>query len=227
MTSTAIAPSATIAPRTARHSFSREEYVCQFPWPADAMLQCGGQPIHPRVPASGRPAFFEAFPRASTNGVDAYLRGEGDTLAAAEADAWAQQQAQVACAAAGPHRFVRVPGREDGYAECVVCAVRARAFEPTTRCHTCGIPAHYGQDKDDNWYCKPHAEALPEELQPAWRRELRAMEEELEANPLTAEDISACITGLAAALGIDTPSADPIVRASETATTMGAGSSTE
>lgn len=89
-------------PGTAEHRLSsllgdNTEYSPECAWPEECMVQWG----HGLVPAV---PFFEAFPAGS------FIRGEGDTIADAERDAFAQYQRDMGCRHIwGRHR----PGTKD------------------------------------------------------------------------------------------------------------------
>lgn len=74
---------------TPEHEFStllgrNPEYHPQCAWPENCMVQWG-HGIVPAVP------FFEAFPKGT------FIRGEGETIAAAERSAFEQYQRDIAC----------------------------------------------------------------------------------------------------------------------------------
>jgi hypothetical protein len=74
------------------------------PWPDDCRVQWGGSGIVITDAGSYGTAFFEAFPGDGSAG---FLRGEGETLEAAETDAFARYSRQRACHVAGGHAWTR------------------------------------------------------------------------------------------------------------------------
>lgn len=107
-------------------------------------------------------AFFEAFPQAPKT----FIRGEGATVAEAEANAFTNLQRYLACPG---HEFER-RGYTNGAGFCRHCGLfKSKAFEPTTLCCQCETPTNHGQDKNGNWWCKTCYPKMPRETWPAWR----------------------------------------------------------
>lgn len=131
------------------------EYLCRCEWPADCFVQCGGDGIvftggrfdeiirdpksagpvvaavlsgvesvnAPGVPAFYRTAFFEAFPRDP----DTFVRGEGETIEAAESAAWFRFEKHRACSG---HEYER-RGYTNGAGFCIHCGMfKSGAFSP-------------------------------------------------------------------------------------------------
>jgi len=137
-------------------SASVDTYTCQHEWPANCHVQAGDSGIVFTNDGSGsyRTAFFEAFPRSP----DTFIRGEGETVAAAEESAWKKYQAIVACTG---HEFER-HGYPNGCGTCKHCGLFATdVFEPTTLCVTCGVPSYFAFDVDGNEYCEAHQRDKP------------------------------------------------------------------
>lgn len=184
MTATPAAPTPGIAPCSRGiGAGERADYVCAFPWPEDCRIQGGehgvvfthapADPIAdvlsavvdaaapdaaPQRPDRYTTAFFEAFPSQP----DTFIRGEGATVEAAEADCWARYQRIMACDA---HVFER-RGRRDGYGYCMKCGLGSMVFEPLDRCAVCGTLTFYAHDLDGLAYCDAHFEQMPEDKQP-------------------------------------------------------------
>lgn len=90
-------------------------------WPRDCLVQWG-----PAIAAG--PAFFEAFPSSGENG--GFFRGEGETIAAAEAAALEKFKRAQACDA---HRWAR-GSYVNGAGICRRCgAFRSGAFRPVVK----------------------------------------------------------------------------------------------
>lgn len=108
------------------------------------------------------PAFFEAFPPIEINGKthNVWIRGEGETVEAAEQQCWEWLQKVVA---PHEHRMER-RNRADGYAFCVICDIGAMCFEPLTACAVCNQPTRFSQSIDERWWCENHLVACPEQL---------------------------------------------------------------
>lgn len=158
--------------KLARNSFKRDPFVCLKPWPEDCFVQCGGNGVvlkvntmdetfsdlskaqeaivavtgGPKPDGSYRTAFFEAFPKNPS----CFIRGEGESIEAAEEKAFSKYVKIVACP---EHEFDR-RGREDGYAYCTKCSYSSTVLEPTTSCAKCQKKAHFSQDKNGLWYCQ-------------------------------------------------------------------------
>jgi hypothetical protein len=111
-------------------------------------------------PGSYRTAFFEAFPRAP----DTFIRGEGKTVAEAEADAWRQFQRFTACKA---HEWERRDYRT-GAGICRKCGqfgvqVFETTLDPCVVCARDDNRASYGVDRLNRWHCEPCSRNIPEE----------------------------------------------------------------
>jgi hypothetical protein len=84
------------------------------PWPADVYVQGGKAGLVVRRDGD---AYTTAFVEVAHGGM--FIRGEGDTIAAAEANAWAQYDAQRAC---GEHDW-ETRGYTNGAGFCRRCKV--------------------------------------------------------------------------------------------------------
>jgi hypothetical protein len=110
-------------PGTEEHELARALgreviYAPAQPWPEDALVQWG----HGIVPAN---PFFEAFVAGT------FLRGDADSIAAAEALAFAKYQTFISC----DHVWSRTSRRRGTYTNgagwCVKCdSFKSKAFEP-------------------------------------------------------------------------------------------------
>lgn len=139
---------------------TRSTYVPTCDWPLDCMVQWGGDGIVLRTrkgdsddAGSYRTAFFEAFP----NKPSTFIRGEGETVALAEAAAFKRWQAIQCCHG---HEFERRHMRNGG-GICKHCGFfESRAFESMEHCVVCKAPTFftYGTDSAGvtHWYCEEH-----------------------------------------------------------------------
>lgn len=101
-------------------------------------------------------AFVEAFPKTPKT----FIRGEGETIAEAEKDAWEQLQKYSAC----NHPSFERRGYTNGAGLCMACDMfKSSAFEPTTKCCVCDSPTNFATDINGKWYCKAHP--VPDELE--------------------------------------------------------------
>lgn len=112
-------------------------YQCQKEWPEGCFVQSGESGIV--LPRSGKApystAFFEAFPKSPS----CFIRGEGASVAEAEAKAYRTLHKYLKC----NHQYTRLS--DDGYAQCNVCGMKANALPNLTTCHQCG---QQGADHD-------------------------------------------------------------------------------
>jgi hypothetical protein len=139
----------------ARNS-SGTDYVCKYDW--GCFVQCGGSGIvFSKDGSSYTTAFFEAFP----NNPKCFLRGEGNTVQDAEESCWLKYQKLLSC----DHEMER-RDRTDGYGYCKHCSYSSMVFEPLTKCCKCGLPAAYGKDYKNRWYCKKHHKMRPKNPNP-------------------------------------------------------------
>jgi hypothetical protein len=83
-------------------------------WPEDAFVQWGGRGIVLAGNDSYQTAFFEVFPKDGSAG---FIRGEGEGLEAAEADAHKTWVRQSGCHATGGHRWTRAMRKKGGGAQ--------------------------------------------------------------------------------------------------------------
>jgi hypothetical protein len=136
---------------------AQKEYTCQHDWPEDCRVQGGdrGLVIDPQNPEkSYTTAFIEVFPQNPNT----FIRGEGATPEEAENKAWEKYQRALACPG---HEFER-RGYTNGAGFCKHCGMFApQAFEPSTKCKTCGKPTDFAADVDGNYYCEDHQRDIP------------------------------------------------------------------
>lgn len=147
-------------PRIASHhlpggwrSAGANAYTPVCTWPDDCLVQWGARGLVFGKTGARTTAFFEAFPTEQ----DTFIRGEGETLAQAESDAYAKFERQRNCAA---HDFERGSHR-NGAGTCRHCGLfKPDAFEPLETCVVCGRPTYftYGVDAQggQHWYCEAH-----------------------------------------------------------------------
>lgn len=134
------------------------EYKTKYDW--DCSCQSGANGIVFSKGGNYRTAFFEAFP----NNPKCFIRGEGETVEAAEQQAWDKYQKIQGC----NHEMER-RDRTDGYGFCKHCSYSVMVFEPLTKCCKCGKPTRWTTDYKGRWYCKFHARNKPKERdQKAW-----------------------------------------------------------
>lgn len=116
-----------------------DKYITCFDW-TNNYIQTGkrGLVIHSKRGKHYNSAFFEAFPKI--NGLSTFIRGEGDSIEAAELSAWEKFQSFLECLDHDWSRTVYGEEATDGYAKCLKCGLVAKALKPTTKCDTCGKP---------------------------------------------------------------------------------------
>ena len=104
---------------------NREGWTPRCAWPEDCTVQWGGDGLvfAPDGTHAYTTAFFEAFPTEPST----FLRGEGPTVEAAEAEAFAKLERYLACPG---HEFEKA-GYTNGAGLCKHCRLfRSRIFEP-------------------------------------------------------------------------------------------------
>lgn len=120
-------------PRIVAHLVN-DSYRPQQAWPGDCYVQWGGKGIVlGRQPYTT--AFFEVFPRG---GAGSFIRGEGETIEVAEADAFRRYQQELACHEAGGHQWSRTRRLKNGDTStytnggcfCRRCGAFATAMKP-------------------------------------------------------------------------------------------------
>ena len=144
-----------------RPQHERESWRPLKPWPDDCTVQWGGSGLVIGQERCYGTAFFEAFPAA---GVSGFIRGEGSTVEAAEAKAFASFERHRDCHAAGGHvwtRARRIGGHEK----------RLRKGKPVPRVST------YTNGGAFCLRCEAFRTALPEIVRlGAWRDPLKDVE---------------------------------------------------
>ena len=136
--------------------------ICRHPWPAETKLQ--GSESGLVLCDNGQyynTAFFEAFPHYGS--LSTFLRGEGATLHEAEAKAWEKHQKILSCREHQWTRNVNGDYREDGYAQCELCGLKAEALTPLTLCKTCERPTKLEMN-NGVFLCPTHYYAQTEEV---------------------------------------------------------------
>jgi hypothetical protein len=101
------------------------EHVPSESWPADCFVQWGAHGLVLGIARGVAPyttAFFEAFPVAPST----FIRGEGATIAEAEAQAFAKWERIKAC----PEHLFERRGYKNGYGICSRCDFGAMVFAP-------------------------------------------------------------------------------------------------
>jgi len=164
-------------------SFSDEDwYTCQNSWPDNCFVQCGDFSV------PSRNAFFEAFPRTP----DTFLRGEGRTIAEAEASCWKKYQRILACKAdhENPENFDR-RNYKNGLGFCKTCGLSQMVFEPSEVCCKCGKNTYHSSDKEGNWWCEDCCKDMPKELKWDWQ-----LEDEESLKNITDEELTEGLTAI-------------------------------
>jgi len=124
-------------------------------WPEHVFVQGG---LHGLVWTRDG-GYYTAFVEAFLDEPRGFVRGEGETLEAAEQACWERYRTVVACHPG--HEFER-RGRTDGYAWCMHCGIGvADALRPTTTCVVCGCVTADVHDVRGEVYCSAHLEAVP------------------------------------------------------------------
>jgi hypothetical protein len=116
------------------HDEKEGDIVCHHPWPEGVFVQGGTWSLNLTTGEPGG-AFAESFP--TINGIETYLRGEGETPLLAEADCWAKFSKQSACEHHEWSREFKSRVRTDGYARCIHCEIKGTVLKPTTACSVC------------------------------------------------------------------------------------------
>jgi hypothetical protein len=106
-------------------------YECKKNWPKGCSVQGDHEGIVFSSKGCDKTAFFEAFPEEPN---DTFIRGEGKTLAEAEANAFLELEGYLACPG---HEYERHDERGSGV--CKHCAIKkTAAFESACVCSECG-----------------------------------------------------------------------------------------
>lgn len=127
-------------------------------WPAGTFVQGGKSGVvFRRDGGSYRTAFVEAvLPDSDSGDRGPFIRGEGDTLAQAEADAFTKWQQTDAC----PGHEYETRGYRNGAGICKHCGRFAiGVFDVKVvghPCTDCGVGTNYFMDEDNRWFCEEH-----------------------------------------------------------------------
>jgi hypothetical protein len=97
------------------------DYKPTCAWPEKCIVQWGSSGVVASESGCYRTAFFEAFPGNEAGG---YIRGEGATIAEAEADAFSKYSREIGC----NHRWGR-KGYLNGGAFCYHCGAFKKMFK--------------------------------------------------------------------------------------------------
>lgn len=130
-------------------------------WPAGTYVQGGKSgTVFKRDGGSYKTAFVEAMlPGQSDGDSGPFIRGEGDTLADAETDAFAKWQRTDAC----PGHEYETRGYRNGGGICKHCNRFATGvFDVKVvghPCTECGEGTNHFRTDDGQWFCQAHAEA--------------------------------------------------------------------
>lgn len=121
-----------------------EPFESIYPWIGAELLQAGGKGLVISNQGNYTTAFFEAFID------DTFIRGEGQTLAEAETDAWNKYQTYNKCAG---HEW-EPRSYTNGVGFCKHCnKFKSKAFTPEElgfSCHECNIPTYYSYSKQED-----------------------------------------------------------------------------
>jgi hypothetical protein len=133
----------------------RTDHDAVHPWPAGTYLQGGNTGLVFRQDGTTyRTAFVEAFVD------DTFIRGEGETVTEAEAQAWVKFSRYRAC----PGHDYETRGYTNGAGFCRHCGKFASdvftAEDLGQYCITCGTATMWSR-AGNHWYCQDHA--LPRE----------------------------------------------------------------
>lgn len=123
------------------------EYVCAHQWNNNFFVQAGHMVTRKDRDLPGTTKFFEVFLHSPRT----YIRGEGETIAKAEASCWRQYQQQQACPS---HEF-------DNDGKCKHCGMTKFNMLRSQPCRVCSAPTFYTRDTEDNYYCEQHARDMP------------------------------------------------------------------
>lgn len=128
-----------------------------MPWGDEIeILQGGGGYVPLDTNTKRRPFFVEVM------APDIYIRGEGETLEAAEKVAWQKYQNRQTCA---EHEY-ETRGYTNGAAFCIHCkgffGNVYTAEELGVRCSVCNIFSNYTRLPDDSHMCQPCYETMLE-----------------------------------------------------------------
>lgn len=113
--------------RTAVRLITHTGSPTRHPWPDDMFVQGGGRGI---VFVGGGTAYKTAFVEAFPNNPPTFLRGEGDSIEAAEDACWARYQRMQACPAAPAHGPFEAQGYTNGVGTCTSCGTRFTSVLP-------------------------------------------------------------------------------------------------
>lgn len=138
----------------------KNPYIPACAWPEKAYVQWGGNGIVFDLPNSYRTAFFEAFIDMPDLNKNSFFRGEGEDVAAAEADCFKSFERAITC---GDHEWTKGSYR-NGAGYCKKCRLfQGRLFQPSEQCCKCGVSTYWTQDKDNDWWCETCTKDMPRE----------------------------------------------------------------
>lgn len=121
------------------------------PWPEETFLQGGKSGLVLRRTERGG-SYTTAFVEAGLPGQNTFIRGEGETLAEAEADAWDKYQRWLNCDGSGQHGPWEARGYENGSGFCLRCgAWGSKVLKPSQAYEADRMAgqlatAHFGED---------------------------------------------------------------------------------
>ena len=117
----------------------RTEHVTEHPWPEDCFLQGGSRGLVISSKGNYATAFVEAFPTEPAT----FIRGQGETVQAADDDAWAKYQSYLQC----PGHEFEPRGYTNGAGFCVHCKMFGSEVFTAEQlglfCAVCGTPTNY------------------------------------------------------------------------------------
>lgn len=136
-----------------------QDVVAQHNW-GSAYVQGGGSGLVLSKKGNYTTAFVEAFP--NINGFGTFLRGEGESVLAAEQACWDSYQRKLNCPGHEWSREVHGHHRTDGYARCIHCGLcTSDALKPETVCKVCQAPTT--KQIGEEFVCLTHYYETPED----------------------------------------------------------------
>lgn len=128
--------------------------VLAHEWPEDCAVQGGTKGLVISAKGNYRTAFFEAFPTNPST----FLRGEGETVEAAEEAAWQKWQRILNCPNGGVHEY-ETRGYKNGCGFCKHCGLFTSGVfdlaEIGSVCVVCGVGTYWCTRKG-KLYCEAH-----------------------------------------------------------------------
>lgn len=138
-----------VLPHCRPGSHSHHGHAPVRPWPDTCQVQWGDHGLV--LPRVGNDSYFTAFFEAFPTDPSTFIRGEGDTIASAEENAWKKWLRIRECPG---HEFEK-RGYENGAGFCRFCNLfQSKVFPPENPCRFCGTLTYYGRDNKGSWVCE-------------------------------------------------------------------------